>query len=455
MSNPFKTLKEAWFPTKVDVVQQGVAVLGGVEQSYGVRLSPTFKDQVTVFNEDPIIKESILQFAEQVISTGIFTTGAEYPLELPNPAGGKWTAKECIDEWNKQNNLDAKILTIASELFGFGNSFYNIVDGLNYIPIQSIENAMPATKGISIRDKYDLKLTGSFGSEKISSGDFIHFKSNIIGVAPFGTGIIYSLITVPANAPSLYALRQSIRKSMKAGFEKFSFGNELWTFEGLSDAKIQEIGAKITEMAESGQRIATNVKGDIKIAVPQRTTSYDAWMTLVQNEVLMSLTNPSLKLGLEQGFTKATAEAALSMFEAKIESLRRVIKRQVEKLWLNVLNANGFDGAEANIELHFGSPEIEYDSADLFKAVELGLVTPEEARTILRDSMKWKLETQALKVDTTGDVVEEAEKETEKKINLAKESRQLSLDELRLENVKGKNALLKRILGADNENTSG
>lgn len=393
MKNPFMTLKESWFPKSLPVVTQGTAVLGQPEQSSGVRLSPTFKDQVTVFNEDPVVKESILQFAQQVISTGIFTTAEDYPLTLSNPTGGKWTAHDCIKVWNRVNNLDAKILTIASELDGFGNSFWNIVDGLNYIPIQSIENAVAAAKTVSIRDKYDLKLTGTYGSKVLPKGDFIHFKSNIIGTAPFGTGVIYSLVVTPANAPSIYTLRQSIRTAMKAGFEKFSFGNELWIFEGLSDAQILEIGAKITTMAESGQRIATNVKGDIKVAVPQRSQTYDGWIAQMQNEFLMALANPSLKLGLEQGFTKATAEAALSMFESKIESLRRIIKRQIEDVWEQVLISSGFDATKAGIKLHFGSEDVDYDTTDLFKAVEIKLITIDEARGILRDNMKWHLAT--------------------------------------------------------------
>jgi len=145
-------------------------------------------------------------------------------------------------------------------------------------------------------------------------------------------------------------------------------------------------------MDATGQRIATNVKGDIRLAVPQRTQSYDKWIEVINNEFLMSLANPSLKLGLEQGFTKATSETAREMFESKIASMRRIIKRQVESLWVKVLEELGFDSNKAEVKLHFGSQEIEYDTEDLFKAVELKLVTPEEARTILREYMKWRLE---------------------------------------------------------------
>ncbi len=395
-------LKEGFFPIKISI-GKGTAVLGTIEQTYGVRLKTSFKNQLMVFNEDPVIKESVLQFAQQVVSTGIFTTSDDYPIELPKPSsngsGAKWTAKQCIDNWNKVNNLDGKILTIAAELDAFGNSFFNIVNGFQYIPIQSIDWAMPSDKTIAVHTKYDLKTTGEFGMKVLPHGDFIHFVHNVIGLAPFGSGILYSLIQIPQSSaltgkavPSIYELRKTIRASMKEGFEKFSFGNELWSFEGVSDTKIKEIGDKLTEMPSTGQRVATNVKGDIKTAVPARTATYDEWIKSMSNEFLMSLANPSLKLGLEMGFTKATAEAALKMFESKIESLRREIKRAIEGIWAQVLRECGFDPDRANIKLHFGSPEVEYVTTDVFKAVEDGIISRDEARLILRESMKWRIE---------------------------------------------------------------
>lgn len=408
--NPFtrtiKALREGFFPSSVKI-GDGQAILGTVEQSYGVRLVSSFKVQAQVFNEDPVIKESIIQFAQQIVSTGIFTTSDPYDVKLPIPTAagrsGAWTAKECIDHWNKVNNLDGKILTIAQELDAFGNSFWNIVNGFNYIPIQSVDYAIPASKMVPIRDKYDIYLTADFGRKTLPSSDFIHFVSNVIGTAPFGTGVIYSMIQIPTAAsgeilpvPSIYELRKSMRAAMKEGFAKFSFGNELWIFEGMSDAKIKEIGEKFVTMAYTGQRIASNVPGDIKTSVPQRTATYDAWIKTMEDEFLMSLANPSLKLGLEQGFTKATAEAATEMFKSKIESLRREIKRQVENLWGQVLTSNGFDPYKANMKLHFGSAEVEYNTEDIWKAVEDQVITVDEARLILRESMKWRLESASI-----------------------------------------------------------
>ncbi len=432
----------ALIPETPKIIAHGSAVLGTVEQSVGRRLTPKFKDQLTVYNEDPDIKESINQFAEQVISNGFYTVmNEDYKVTRKKPkGGGRWTAKECIDAWNKANNLDAKILKIAIELFGFGNSFWQIIDkiGLSNIPIESVDEAAPKKKEVSVRDKYDLKLTAEYRSKTVPMAEYIHFKTNTTGTAPFGTGVLYTLITIPANTPSLYQVRQAVRKAMKTGFEKFSFGNNVYSFKDLDQENFETIAALIKDMPATGQRIVVNTEASIISEVPARTTTYDMWLTMVQNEFYMALANPSLKLGLEQGFTKATAEAALSMFEAKIESFRREIKRQIEALYVQVLKFYGFDGEKAEITLYFGSDEVEYDSADLFKSVELGLVTKDEARNILRTNMKWELPTETLEEEPVEEVVREGQETTEE-----------TLEEWQLKNEKERNAMLHAIIKAN------
>jgi len=390
-------LREAVFGIpEVVTTKVGKIILGKVKQTYGVRLPTNFRTQVNVYNSDPCLKESIIQMAEQIVCGGGFfvTVNEKYKTSLPKPEGeDNWNSREAINYFNETNNLDGKLLLIAIELIAFGNSLWYIKEGLKHIPIESIEQALPKKKTVPIETEYNLKTTYNYGAKTVNWGEFLHFRTNVTGYEPFGTGIILGLIASPDNdTPSLWDIRKSVRKSMKEGFEKFSFGNELWVFDGMPDDKIEELGKKITSMKSTGQRIATNVKGDIRLAVPQRTQSYDKWIETIRDEFYMALANPSLKLGLEQGFTKATSETAKELYEMKIQSLRRVIKRVVEGLWKNILTQYGFDSIKAGARLHFGSDEIEYELVDVFKAVELNIISKEEARTLLREYSKWKLE---------------------------------------------------------------
>jgi hypothetical protein len=179
---------------------------------------------------------------------------------------------------------------------------------------------------------------------------------------------------------------------MKSGFEKFSFGNELWSFPEMPDDQVAALNDKIAIMSETGERVVSNYKGEISIAIPERTQSYDKWIEEMHNEFFMALANPSLKLGLEQGFTKATADTAREMFEMKISSMRREIKRNIEALWAKVLENYGFDGEAAGIKLNFGSVEIQYAVSDIFGAVDKEIITPDEAREILKKYARWDIE---------------------------------------------------------------
>jgi len=118
----FEALREAIFGAPKDpepLKKDTTIIVSAIEKNYGVRLSTSFKDQLKVYNEDGLIKQKILEFGQEVISTGYFTTMDEtYKLVL----GGK-TAKEVVDEWNRVNDIDSKLSQMAAELTAFGNSF--------------------------------------------------------------------------------------------------------------------------------------------------------------------------------------------------------------------------------------------------------------------------------------------------------------------------------------------
>lgn len=409
----FPTLRETLFgtpkPSQQVKVNQGNAILGTMEQTFGTVLPTTFIEQCDVFNDDPIIKESIVQMADQIISTGIWVSQSkEYDLKLPHPeiTGRNWTAEQAINWWNKRNDVESKLRQIAIELVAFGNSFWYIGDGgLTNIPIKAIWRAIANDPNISIREKYDLVLTPYYYGQAqaqtpnalsavIKFGDFIHFKYNVTGNAPMGQGVIQSLIAHhnnDASVPSIYEMRCDIRKSMVQGFLKFSFGNELWSFVGLSDAKIEEIGKFIDNMANTGNRIATNAQGHIELSVPERTTNYDKWVDTTWHEFLMGLANPSLKLGLESGFTKSTAQAAQEMYEAKIAGHRKIISNLVETVYNKVLNKIGFDGNQAELSLHFGMKDMVCNIPDIMAAMNAQLITKEEGRAMLIKYAHWDI----------------------------------------------------------------
>jgi len=402
VNSRWQALKEAILgvPKAPEIVKPtDVAVLGAVEQSYGIYQVPSFREMVTCFWDDPLLKEAVTMFAEQVVATGVFyTSNPKYKLVL----NGK-TALDIIKEWADDNNIDTKLLEIAIELKAFGNSLWRLDPELGFIkiPIEAIWHAVRVDSETPLQEKYNIQLVPIYGGKVIPWSEFIHFRVGVTGYhAPFGQGVVYSLLSKPIDskgniAPSIYDIRLSTRSSLNEGFRKFSFGNELWVFEGMSneDFETSQIGAKIAGMSSTGNRIATNAKGQIHLAVPERTQSYDEFIKHMRDEFFMALADPSLKLGLEEGFTKATSVTASEVYKYKIATMRRTIKQHFEDLFKQILDKLGYDGREARVEMNFGPEETpEYAVKDIFDAVKTGIILKNEARKLLSRYHKWDIE---------------------------------------------------------------
>lgn len=408
----FKRLKEAiktfGMPKPQEIRPSFAAVLGAVEQNYGIYQTPSFREQVTTLWDDPILKEAITMFSEQVVATGAFLTyNPDYEFKID----GK-TAYDVIHEWYDVNDIDGKLLDMFIDLKAFGNEVYRINSqfGMTKVPIEAIWHAIRVDPEIPLQEKYHLQLVPIYGGEILESGTFIHFRMGSTGYhAPFGQGVIYSLLAKPMDStgivsPSLYDIRLGMRSSLHEGFRKFSFGNELWTFENLSNEDFERtddsgltLSQHIAAMDSTGNRIVTNSKGNISLAVPERTQSYDEFIKQMRDEFFMALADPSLKLGLEQGFTKATSVTASEVYKYKIATMRKVVKEKFEDLFVQILDKMGYEGRKAEITMNFGPEEVAvYDIADIFAAADKNIILRDEARRILSKYHKW---------DIKGDIV--------------------------------------------------
>ena len=381
-----------------------VMVLGAVEQSYGIYQVPTFEAQVNCLWNDPLVKEAITMFAEQVCATGFFlTSNPDYKVKLGTK---KQTALQVIQEWCRKNRIDTKLLEIAIELKAFGNSFWKIDDyGFSKIPIESIWHMVRVEPDRALQEEYDLQLVPLYGSKVVPYNEFVHFRIGITGYhAPMGQGVIYSLLAKPIDsaghtAPSIYDVRLNMRKSLDQGFQNFSFGNVWIGVPNMSneDFEAQDVNGKtlsdkVANMSPTGNRVITNTDVKVELEVPERTQSYDEFIKNERDEFFMSLADPSLKLGLEQGFTKATSVTASEVYQFKISNMRRTMKQQFEDIFEQLLDNLGFDGNLADVQMNFGPEErAEYAIADLFVAQAQDIVLADEVRYLLSKYHKWDI----------------------------------------------------------------
>ena len=73
-------------------------------------------------------------------------------------------------------------------------------------------------------------------------------------------------------------------------------------------------------------------------------------------------------------------------------ALQRFIKRVVERqVFTPLVKQAGFDSREARVRLHWGVPERpDLEVSDILRAFELGVISREEARSMLAE-IGWKL----------------------------------------------------------------
>ena len=395
--------------THDEIKHTKVMVLGAVEQSYGIYQVPTFAEQVNILWNDPVVKEAITMFAEQVVATGFFLTSNEdYKLRL---GPKRLSALEVIKQWCDDNNIDLKLLEIAIELKAFGNSFWRIDDlGFVKVPIESVWHMVRVETDIPLQERYNVQLVPIYGGKVLPWNQFMHFRVGITGYhAPLGQGVIYSLLAKPVDsqgnvAPSVYDVRLNHRRSLDQGMKNFSFGN-VWIgvpnmsnedFERKDEKTGNTISDDVANMSPTGNRVITNTDVKVALEVPERTQSYDSFIKDQRNEFFMSLADPTLKLGIEEGFTKATSETASEFYKFKISTMRRTIKEHFEDLFKQILDKLGYDGREAGVQINFGPEETaEYAIADIFAAQAQGIISKQRAVYLLSKYHKWDIDVES------------------------------------------------------------
>ena len=385
---------------RFEVVPSKTMVLGAIEQSVGVYQMPSMRQKVSTYYNDPLLQEGVIDFADQVLSTGVFySANPEYTKKI----GGK-TALEVIHKWADDNNIDLKLQEICTELKAFGNSYWMINNfGFVKIPIEAVWRAIKIDDSVALQNEYNLELDPIYqheGHRILYWKQFVHFRVNITGYrAPFGIGMMDGMLARPVDrygteCASLYDIRLSMRSSLDEGFRKFSFGNVWIGVPDISNEDFDSSGLpdKVANMKSTGNRVITNSDVKVALEVPQRTQSYDEFIKQMRNEFFMAVGDPQLKMGLEEGFTKATAESTLEMYKPRVAKMRLAIKQQFEDLFKQILDQMGFDGAEAGVKMNFGPQDTPtYEIKDLFMAIDKRVATPNEVRKILVEYHKWNL----------------------------------------------------------------
>jgi len=148
----------------------------------------------------------------------------------------------------------------------------------------------------------------------------------------------------------------------------------------------------IKSKPKAGARFIYNKAADVKTVQIDPITQFQAYLEHILNQFYLGGETPLPKLFTTPGFTEASARAAVEVAERKVMALQRFVKRVVEReIFALLIDQAGYDPKEAGCRLNWGMPEKPaIVVADLLRAGELGLVSSDEFRGIMK-KFRWEL----------------------------------------------------------------
>jgi len=289
-------------------------------------------DIMSLYERDPTCKSSVDLLASATVGMGFYTTANEKYAQMEK-------AKQAVDEFNEETNLDALLNDMARVLIACGNDFWLRITpeklaSLHRLPIDAVEKVKQTYIGEGLKipyktEGYKLRHNYAEADKELAPEAVIHWRINNIGNSGFGIGILqvllHTLIFNSNRRPSYAWMKAKIERIMPSIFEKYAGPDVLALLENAKDEDIKKF---------------------------------------------------------ESAIRNRPANAALDLQNLLINPIQRYIKRQVERdIFDAVLTQSGFSPAEAKVRLNWGSPETpEVVMADLIKAAELGLIRSEEFR---------------------------------------------------------------------------
>lgn len=366
-------------------------------------------DVMKLYERDPTCKASVDLLASATVGIGFYTTANEEYERVDE-------AKQVVDDFNADVNLDGLLCDMARPLIACGNDFWlkltpESLKDLHRLPIDAVEKIQQGVISEDLKIPYKIesyKLRASpYGGGELDPEAAIHWRINYLGSAGFGIGILQVLIhtlTINSDKRPAYAwMKSKIEKILPKIFEKYAGPDVLALLEGAKEPTIKKFEAAIKKRPEEGAWLFYNKKGDIKPVTIDPRARFEFYIEHILNQFYLGCETPLPRLFSTPGFTEASANAALELQEMLIKPIQRYVKRQVERdIFSPVLRQAGFDPAGAQVRLNWGSPDVpEMVATDLIRAAELSLIRPEEFR---KNAVKfgWELWEKEPESDSSG-----------------------------------------------------
>ena len=347
-------------------------------------------DVLKLYYRDPTCKSSVDLLAASTVGMGFYTTADKKYDKAAQ-------AKDVVDRFCEDVNLDSLLNDMAKPLIGCGNDFWlklnpdKLTDTLR-MPIDAVQRiGLSSVPDLKIPYKVTgYQLLSTYGGDtraELKPEAVIHWRLNGDVPSGFGVGLLqvllHSLTIDTDKRPSYAWMKAKIEKILPNIFTKYAGPDVVVQLEGQKEDTIKKYEAAIKNRPEEGQWLFSGAKsvGVYPVTIDPRAR-FEYYIDHMVNQFYLGCETPLPRLFSTPGFTEASARAALDLQDMLIKPVQRYIKRQVEKeIFAFIVAQNGLDPTKAKVRLNFGSLETpELVAADIIKAAELGLIRAEEFR---------------------------------------------------------------------------
>jgi hypothetical protein len=351
-----------------------------------------------LYDRDPTCKSSVDLLAASAVKR-FYTTCAQ----------GQEKAKDAVDVFCEDVNLDGLLHDMAVRLIACGNEFWLrlSLDKLSEfvrIPIDSIDKIkLSSVKGFKIPyrvESYQLKSSyrEGIGNGDLTPGAVLHWNVNQNYNSGYGVGLLQVLLhTLTVNndkRPAFAWMKAKIEKILPNIFVKYAGPDVVVQAEGMKDESFKKYENAIKNRPEEGQWLFSGAKNvSVNPVSIDPRARFEYYIDHIVNQFYLGCETPLPRLFSTPGFTEASAKAALELQDMLIDPIQRMIKRRVEReIFAVVAKQSGYDPVKAQVRLNWGNPKTpEISASDLISAADKNLIRSDEFRKNAIKILGWEL----------------------------------------------------------------
>ncbi len=355
-------------------------------------------DVMKLYDRDPTCKSSVDLLAASAVKR-FYTTCA--------PDQEK--AKQAVDSFCEETNLDGLLHDMAIRLIACGNDFWlrltpDRLAEFVRMPIDCVEKIkLTSVSGLKIPyrvEGYQLRAYYRGGSSDgvLVPQAVLHWNINQNYNSGFGVGLLqvllHTLTVCDDKRPAFAWMKSKIEKILPKIFVKYAGPDVVVQAEGMKDDSFKKYEAAIKNRPEEGQWLFSGAKNvSVNPVSIDPRARFEYYIDHIVNQFYLGCETPLPRLFSTPGFTEASARAALDLQDMLIDPVQRMVKRRVEReIFAVVLRQGGFDPIKAQVRLNWGSPETpEITASDLIGAANGSLIRPEEFRKNAVKILGWEL----------------------------------------------------------------